>query len=244
MTGQLLQRWLEYYDPIHRGWTPRGIANGVCATNGYFYPRIYGGYNLSRAVGGVPDASAEIVGAAGFDASTIATFPWIGHEPETTYSYRLTALNGGGRENLSHVETADAVFDDGGIWLGALPNAPGDLGVRPAAGGRFLVTWTYNHEGEAAPPVHFNLYHDGGTGTVDYDTVVATVTYRRGQYHFAYTSNPFANNTRVTWAVRAVAIPFIAEGNVRTAFAYADAAAPPINPTVVIECVDQSEDEL
>ena len=30
--SDLLEKWLRHYDPIHRGWTPAGIANGAVTT--------------------------------------------------------------------------------------------------------------------------------------------------------------------------------------------------------------------
>ncbi|UCD28531.1 MAG: hypothetical protein JSV03_15855, partial [Planctomycetota bacterium] len=99
MVVSLLQRWLSHYDPIHRGWTPVGIANGICTTVGYSFPRIRGGYNLRRAVDRKPEASDLIVGVAGADAQTIHNFSWVTHQASTDYYYRLTAVSGGGVEN-------------------------------------------------------------------------------------------------------------------------------------------------
>ena len=234
MGSTLLAKWLAYYDPIHRGWTPTGIANGICATSGFFFPRIEGGYNLRRVVGEVPDASALIVGAAGAEATTIRTFPWVTHDASTTYAYRLTAVNGGGVEDWTEEVIAETEFDVQGDWVGARPNAPADLRVAPAAGGKFVLRWTYSGEGEQAEPAVFRVYHDNGTGTVDFETVIATVTHGRGRFHYRYLSEAFANGTRVRWVVRAVSAAGVEEVNERVVFAWADAQAPSVNPTVVI----------
>lgn len=236
MCNGLLAKWLAYYDPIHRGWTPEGIANGVCATSGFSFPRIRGGYNLRRSVGQIPDASTLIVGAAGVDMETVRTFGWVTHEADTAYVYRLTAINGGGVENWTDVVTLDTAFDGSGYWVGARPNAPGDLQVAPAAGGTLLLRWTYSREGEQAEPYEFHVYHDGGTGTVDFDSVVANVPYRRGRFHCSYLSEAFDHGTRIRWAVRAVSTSKVEDGNEQVVSAWADAQAPPVNPTVMITC--------
>ncbi len=236
MCNGFLAKWLAYYDPIHRGWTPAGIANGVCATVGFFFPRIRGGYNLRRGVGEVPDASEPIVGAAGADATTIRTFPWMMHDASTTYVYRLTAINGGGVENWSDEVVASTGFDAAGDWVGSRPNAPADLRVTPGAGGKFVLRWTYSRPGEQAEPAAFRLYNDGGTGSVDFETIVATVEYRRGRFHYCYSSEAFASGTRVRWVVRAVSAEGVEDTNEQVAFGWADALAPSADPTVVITC--------
>lgn len=234
MGSGLLAKWLIHYDPIHRGWTRAGIANAVCSTSGFFFPRIRGGYNLRRRVGQVPDDSAPIVGAAGADATTIHTFGWIEHEASTAYVYRLTAVSGGGVENWTDEVAAAAEFDASGNWVGARPNSPADLRVAPAEGGTFVLRWTYGRQGEQAEPACFHVYHDGGTGTVDFETVVATVAYRRGRFHYCYHSEGFANGTRVRWVVRAVSAGQVEDANAQAVSGWADAQAPPINPAVVI----------
>ena len=234
MGSGLLAKWLAYYDPIHRGWTVTGIANGVCTTSGFFFPRIAGGYNLRRGVGEVPDASALVVGAAGEGATTIRTFPWVTHDASTAYVYRLTAVNGGGVEDWTEEVVAETVFDDLSDWVGARPNPAADLRVTPAAGGKFVLRWTYSREGEQAEPAAFRVYHDNGTGAVDFETVIATVTCRRGRFHYRYLSDAFANGTRVHWAVRAVSADGVEEVNEQAVFGWADAQAPAADPTVVI----------
>jgi len=55
-----------HYDPIHRGYTPRGIANGVTATGGWCFPRVLsGGYNLYRGPSAASIDFSRPVGAAG-----------------------------------------------------------------------------------------------------------------------------------------------------------------------------------
>ena len=213
-----------------------GIANGVCATSGYSFPRIRGGTLLRRAVGSTAGASAEVVGAAGADEGTIKTFGWVTHGANTTYTYRLTAMSGGGVENVTDARSATLVFDGSAAWSGALPNPVSDLRARPSANGTFVARWTYNREAEQSEPATFRVYHDSGTGTIDYGSPVATVAYVRGQFHYRYASGSFADGTRVKWAVRARSSAGVEEANDVVALGVADATAPPINPMVVTRC--------
>src|SRR5512140_2977029 len=127
MDNSNLAVWLRYYDPIHRGGTRFGIANGLTATNGFFFPRIRGGYNLYRSTERVPDVTGELVGAAGAEASSLQPFPWVAHQARTTYQYRLVPVGGGGVENWSDETVVPLRLDSAGDWMGPLPNAPTDL---------------------------------------------------------------------------------------------------------------------
>ena len=102
MTDCLLAKWLDHYDPIHRGYTPRGIANGVCATAGWTFPRLGGGYNLYRGTPTADDIDYGVpVGAAGAGAGRINNFLWRPHTADTEYFYVCRAVGGGGVESTS-----------------------------------------------------------------------------------------------------------------------------------------------
>jgi hypothetical protein len=238
MPDALLAKWLKHYDPLYRGWTPDGIANGVCLTNGFSFPRIKGGYNLRRSTSRQSDPQDRIVGAAGHDATTIRVFSFATHEPSTTYYYRLCAVGGGGMENNTDEVLAEVVFDAAGNWIGASPNPPTDLRVASLSGGRFLLKWMYPSQGEQAEPTEFRVYHNGGAGQIDYQTPTATIPYRRGQVHFEHTSAAFPHGTRVRWAVRAATSTGIEELNEQQTSGWAEANPPPANPAVLIAVED------
>lgn len=237
MADTLLQRWLEHYDPIHRGWTPEGIANGVCAMNGFGFPRIRGGYNLRRIRDG--QSATEVVGAAGATASTVRTFPWVTHPAGANFSYVLTAIGGGGFENHTGSVFARVAIDSVGNWAGPRPNPPTDLRVTPVKGGRFLVQWVYGEGGQQVGASEFRLYQGMGWSVVNYADPVAVAAYQVGQTHFSFTSGAFAHGTRVSWAVRAVSPAGVEEGNQRTVIGWADGMPPPINPVTIVRCVEE-----
>ena len=133
----LLTKWLAFYDPIHRGFTPRGIANGGITTVGWSFPRIKGGLNLYR---GTPTANdvdfTDPVGAAGFDGQEIRNFSWRNHQPSTTSQAHFPApanchhafggIGPGPWQNclnraLSGVETTLRPVTQGRVALAQLP---------------------------------------------------------------------------------------------------------------------------
>lgn len=233
MASELLAKWLIHYDPIHRGWTQSGIAHGACATCGFAFPRIRGGYCLRRRVEGVPGLDDPIVGAAGYDATTIRTFSWVEHPSNTTHLYRLFPVGGGGVENTLDATTAEVAIEDLGGWRGRVPNAPTDLRLRPMSGGRFLLEWTYLPEGEAIAPSQFNIYTNEGD-QIEYGGVFDYVAYQVGRIHYQYVTNYRAHGERAMWAVRAHSVAYGEETNTRFVAALAQAQPPPINPTVAV----------
>lgn len=224
--GDLLRKWLAWYDPIHRGWTPRGIAGGTCATSGFCFPRVRGGYLLRRASGGAPTSDSPIAGAAGADACEVREWPWMTHVAGTAYVYRLHAVNGGGVEEKGEDNTAVVEFDGDGLWTGARPNRPTGLWVRPIAGGRFELRWGYAPRGEQAEPSEFRVFTDGGGGAVEYAAAVGQAAYRAGRRAYRFVTPAFAHGARVRWAVRAVTADGVDDGNTATVVGVADAIGP------------------
>lgn len=231
-------KWLAHYDPIHRGYTPSGIANGVTAMCGWAFPRVRGGYNLYRGTSGAESIDfVHPVGAAGVTSTTIDNFSWRPHADTTQYAYAVRAIGGGGVESAASHPTRVAEFDGAGSLIGLRPNTVVGLSVRASAGGRFVVHWVYVSRFEEATPSEFRIFHDNGGGTVDYNTVVATVAYRRGAAHYSYASGAFAHGTRMIWGVRAATATGVDDGNVAQDAAFADAEAPGAYPGMSLACL-------
>lgn len=225
--SELLDKWLVHYDPIHRGWTPSGIANAVCTTSGIFFPRVRGGWNLYR---GQDSAAAidysQVVGAAGAEATEVRNFAWRGHEAARTYFYALRAVGPGGVESETGENVRRFETDGNGNWLGPQPNQPQNVSVRRLAGGVFKVRWTYSPVGQETAPVSFRLYNGENGSPINYSEAVATVAYRPGRHYYGYESVAFADGVEVDWAVRAVSAEGREDSNVLAAAARADASGP------------------
>lgn len=236
MSESLLQAWLRHYDPIHRGWTPNGIANGVCATGGWAFPRIRGGYNLRRSLNGPPGPGDRIVGAGPAGAREVRTFAWL-DQPQGDWCHGLAAIGGGGVEDLDAQSLTRVGIGSAGEWLGPRPNQVSDLRVEPVAGGRFLLRWSYCPGGQQTAPELFGVYHSEPGEPLAWEQAVASVAFRTGQLHYAYRSGPFADGARVAWGVRAAG-PAGQEGNTLAVWAVARASGPPCLLTVAIHVDD------
>ncbi len=235
MVGELLTKWLAHYDSIHRGYTPAGIANGLTATGGYSFPRIRGGYNLYRGTGGAGSIDySRPVGAAGREATTVSNFSWRPHAVMTTYAYAVKGIGGGGGEGAASDPARVVAFDAVGAIVGPRPNSLSALSVAAVAGGRFELRWVYPSAFEEATPSVFEVYHDNGTGTVDYNTAVGSVSFRRGKVHYEHTTGAFGHDVRRVLGVRAVTAAGVNDGNMLLATARSDASSPPVHPEVAL----------
>ncbi len=95
----LLDKYIAASDPIRRGVTARGVANGLMITRGFSFPRIAGGYNLYRGLDTVEAIDwVNPVGAASADANELRNFAWMGHDANARYVYGVRAISGGGVE--------------------------------------------------------------------------------------------------------------------------------------------------
>jgi hypothetical protein len=174
-------------------------------------------------------------------ATSVGNFGWRPHAASARYAYVVKAIGGGGVESEATHPARVAEFDASGELPGPRPNGPSELTVRSGAGGRFELLWVYPARHQEAAPATFRVYHDSGSGVVDYGTVVGTVPYRRGRIHYGYRSAPFAHGTRRVWGVRAVTAEGVDDGNVLTARGVADAEAPPAHPVVTATPLDELE---
>ncbi|MFQ6048590.1 MAG: hypothetical protein ACE5K7_04430, partial [Phycisphaerae bacterium] len=185
MSLDLLSKWLGFWSPLSLGQFANPRANGLGLTAGVFWVRVAGGYNLYRWSGQkLPVEADRIVGAAEAAAASIGNFPYVGHQASTCYWYLLRAVGAGGVEEGNCQQVVRAEFDDSGELVGAQPNRPQDLSVRPLAGGSFELRWTYSEEGQEVAPAVFEVFTDGGTGQLDYETPVGSVSYRAGRVHY------------------------------------------------------------
>lgn len=234
--SELLNTWLVYYDPIHRGWTRQGIACGVCTRVGYGFGLVRGGYLLFRGVGSPEaiDRSAP-VGAAGSAAATVTNFVWRRHAAATVYYYAVAAVGGGGVVGEAAYPAVRVEFDGSGLVVPGRPNHPAGLSAAAASGGRFVLTWRYDAAEQAAEPVRFEVFHDNGTGTINYGSPAAQIAYVRRQYLYSWVSDAFGDGLVIRWAVRAVAADGTDDGNVEVVAARADAAGPVGVPAVTAE---------
>jgi len=127
------------------------------------------------------------------------------------------------------------------IWLRTLPVADGSqsdedtahltlrayVGVPVAQNGKFLIGWTYDRWGEGAAPSDFAIYEGTTPASIDYGTILGTVTYVQGERSYQFTTSVYTGGTPHSFAVRARNTGAVTEGNLfATVARNAETAAP------------------
>jgi len=224
MARSLLLRFLDHYDPVYYGATPEGVVNGIGMDCGIDFTRVAGGYNLYRSEGETPDTDNAIpVGATSATASPpTAIRNYVGYPFAASTVYRLwvRAIGKGGAEESYPTDTIRIEADGGGDPLDEVPNSPIRLSVSPRPDGKMLLTWSYDDRGEQTAVGQYKVYHDNGTGTMDWATPIGATKAR------AFLTGAYANGTTVAFGVRAESADGAQETNTTTASGVADATGP------------------
>ena len=145
-----------------------------------------------------------------------------------TWRFGLRAYNEYGEE--MNVNVADeVVLLASGEESSPRPNKPAGLGATPAADGKVTIAWSYDAVGADAQCSHFHIFHDSGTGEVDFTTPIGSVDLDADGgtlTHYTFESNALDDGVTYRFAVRAVTADEIEDTNTEWVEATADATAP------------------
>lgn len=224
MATTLLERFLEQYDTVHHGMTPEGIANGLTLTVGRSWCRRAGGYTLQRIADEPVDTDNAIAVGAASPASTSSTFiaPFATYPlaASTVYHFGISVVSPGGAQRDDFLSLQRIETDGDGVPIDPVPNPPVRLRGEPYSGGRIKLNWDLATAGEQVQAKQWNVYHNNGSGSVDYDTAIASVN--RG----VYVTEAYAGGTEVTFGVRAESADGDEEKNTNTVAVTADDTGP------------------
>jgi len=228
----LLRRYLDVWDPQFFGRDHKPYVMGLGASLGRAMIAERGSYLLYRSEGAEPDeSSAIVVGAAAPTAvqpGRIAPFATFSLSPDTVYWFWMHAVSPGGAEENKPAMMVRIETDGDGLPLPLAPNAPIRLAVTTLAAGYLRLNWRHNRGGEQTPAASWNVYHDNGTGTVDYDNVLANTS------SMIYKAGPYSHDTSVKFVVRAVSRDDVEETNTTIATGVADNEGPADLPAMVL----------
>ncbi len=143
-----------------------------------------------------------------------------------TWRFGVRAFNGTGSErNLDRMIEVD--LDDEGELEPARPNGVTSVSVGAKAGGKVEVSWTHEADNDAEETTHFHVYHDGGSGEIDYGTVTAEITRASGRVvHHVWLSEALEEGKVHRFAVRAANSGNVEEDGVQYVETTPDATAP------------------
>lgn len=132
----------------------------------------------------------------------VTAYSDTGLDPNTAYSYRVRAYNGGGDSPYSNVDSATTL-------RATAPNAPNNLVAEGVSSGRIDLSWWDNSDNEEGFRIErkaeggsYKLIADVGTGTVTHSDVSAildsTTYYYRVRAYNDVGLSPYSNESSAT----------------------------------------------
>jgi hypothetical protein len=218
-----LARFLAIYRPIYLGRDPWHWLTGMSMLSGRFW-------TAARGVHLLLNGSSSAVGAS--TGETISTIAGWSLPTSGSTAYSLAAVGRGGVQVTTPLTCA--ITFTAGVPQPLVPASPYGLNALAVVGGYIQVRWSETRKAVGTPAAWFNVYHDNGTGTMDWVTpVVATVT------QLGCTLPAYADSVSVKIGVRAVSAASAEEANTTTVTCVARAAGAPATDAPSIEVISE-----
>jgi hypothetical protein len=170
-------------DALFSGMTSNAFKLGTVLSIGWFWLRVCGCTILYRGRSMLDIDFEQILTVAEARACQISPPTYLSHGSTSTYFYVVRRVNGNGDEEKTLRAAVKVATDLGGDLVGPAPNTlfAVTFNVR---GGRLEMIWRYSEICQRQKPACFRIYSDGGTGQVDYETIVGIVDYHGRRFYF------------------------------------------------------------
>ncbi len=183
------REWLR--GALLNGVTPNAFRLGTTLSLGWFWQRLAGCSALYRGLAIERIDFADILTVAPQDADIISPAGYVPHDCDSTYFYVVRRFNGCGYPERTLAAAAKVSIDADGELREPQPNNVFASRVEQAGSDRILLSWFYCPLAQKSPPMRFNIYCDNLTGQINYETPLASITYR-GRMFYRYHSDTLA----------------------------------------------------
>ena len=192
--------WLK--DSLFAGNTANAFKLGTVLSLGWFWVRGSGCSVLYRGLSLEAVDFEDVLAVAALDAVTIDAPDYIGHDPNTIYFYVVRRANGCGKLERTLGAAVRVVIDANGDLAESQASGVFEATIEQVADSKAMLLWYYCPLGQEAVASSFNVYCDNGTGQIDYQNAIATVSYS-GRGIYRYQSSVLGGDAYL-FAVRAV----------------------------------------
>ncbi|HIJ53458.1 MAG TPA: hypothetical protein HPP66_09940 [Planctomycetes bacterium] len=177
----------KFFDSLYEGDSPNGVKLGMGLTGGDFWPRAAGCSVLYRGPGMEQIDFANLLSVAEAGASEISPPGYVTNNSGTIYFYVIRRANNCGCEEQTLAAAVKISIDAGGELAEPQPNSIFEARAEQVEGNKIQLVWYYCPIEQQSSPVCFNLYYDAGTGQIDYENAIATISYA-GRRFYSYQS--------------------------------------------------------
>jgi len=191
--------WLK--DVLFAGMTANAFKLATALSLGWFWMRVDGCSALYRGDEMRCIDFENILSVGNLKAASISPPGYVEHCGNSTYFYVVRRFNQCGVAERTLAAAVKLSFDTNGNLVAPRPNDIFSSMVEVAEGDKVRLMWFYSVLEQKSAPVRFNIYHDNGTGQVDYGNAVATIAYE-GRMFYSYKSGALGAG-RYLFAIRA-----------------------------------------
>jgi len=176
-------------DALFCGMTADAFKLGTVLTLGWFWPRMAGCLILFRSAAMQLLDSSQVLTVVDIDADTISPPDYLPHDNNETYFYLVRRVNRYGY--LEHTTTAAVKLslDSNGEPAKQQPNKIFDVHAAQVDGNKVQLLWYYCPVGQKSAPSRFLIYHNDGSGQIDYENPIATIDYKGRRFYSYLTDN-------------------------------------------------------
>jgi hypothetical protein len=183
------------------GVTGNAFKVGTALSLGWFWSRIVGCSLLYRGSSMEQIDFVNILAAAELYADTISPPTYLPHDSNSAYFYVVRRVNGCGYEEKTLSAAVKVSINGDGELAIQQPNKIFTCRAGLVEGNKIKLIWYYCPIEQQSKPVRFKVYFDAGTGQIDYDNPIATISYG-GRRFYSYLSD-ILQAGRYLFAIRA-----------------------------------------
>ncbi|MHC4113500.1 MAG: hypothetical protein ACYSUY_20695 [Planctomycetota bacterium] len=191
----------KFFDSLYEGDSPNGVKLGMGLTGGDFWPRVAGCTVLYRGFTMDLIGFTNILAVADVEASEISPPSYILHNSSSIYFYVIRRTNDCGYEERTLSAAVKVSIDASGELALPQPNNVFESRAEQVSGNKIGLVWYYCPIEQQSPPVCFKVYYDVGTGQIDYENPIATISYA-GRSFYTYQSDVL-DGDKYLFAIRA-----------------------------------------
>jgi hypothetical protein len=186
---------------LYEGGSPNGVKLGMGLTGGDFWPRIAGCSILYRGSGMDLIDFTNILAVSEEEASEISPPIYVSHDNGSIYFYVIRRVNNCGREEHTLAAAVKVSIDTSGELAKPQSNNVFESRAEQMGDNKIWLVWYYCPIEQQSPPVCFKVYYDVGTGQIDYENPIATISYA-GRRFYTYQSDVL-DGDKYLFAIRA-----------------------------------------
>jgi hypothetical protein len=179
-------KWLE--DALFAGMTANAFKLGTVLSLGWFWPRVAGCSMLYRGNSMETIDFDNILAVGALNAEQIQPPGYLAHTNSTTYFYVIRRANSCGDLEHTLAAAVKVSIDAEGNIEQPRPNSIFEAMAEQLASSKIKLLWHHCPLDQDSKPACFNIYYDNGTGQIDYENSIATISYT-GRKFYSYQSD-------------------------------------------------------